>query len=211
MSDLYTVEFSNNSSTVSDFTVFQRDPDLMRSGADEFYALAWFAYPVEPGGVISFDFEQEYEFVWGVPGRMSQTSHFVAEIKPIPVSEIGKGVKLVNTTKMPVFEPMHVETKSDQFEIYVDNVHTHECAIGINTKILGNPPGSGPATFVTNADDNITYQFTANPTYWVTRDKYKPGQAINFEKLSEMQELDFSGTTKKRTVTVDAAGKLTVT
>lgn len=190
MSDTYTLTFVNNSNNNWDFCCFQEDPDLFKQGV---MSLAWFAFPVAPGTVVSFGWQIAYQFVWSQVGQLAAGVKFTASQK-VDTSLTGQNSIDFTRKANKAFTFQNQMPAGGPGALYINQDNTipaNTAAVGINMGIVGAPSGAGSCTFVVPAQPNITASFAPHPSYWVAFGQFTPGQVLDTQQITKKEQVAF--------------------
>jgi hypothetical protein len=196
----YLLTLQNASAAPWTFYVYQKLP---QPSADVF-SLAWFASPfvIVPGSKISFEWQIDYNFVWGATGVVMPGVTFNAggEILADPAGNntttfsAQPGPNLSTAVQAPPSGSLVINDAS--------NVPNNTYSVGIGM--------SGTGTYVVQAGPNLKHTFTPTPSYWVAAgSNVKVGTVLNIQTVTQTAEAKFPVNVFNLTGTLDQSNKWT--
>jgi rhizosphere induced protein len=192
---LYAVTLRNQSTLSWIFYLYQKMPG-QSSG---FFSLAWFASPfvITVGNWIRFEWQTNYNFVWGATGKLVPGVTFSAggEIDADPIVantttfSAQPGPNLSAAVQAPPAGSLVIRDAND--------VPQDTFAVGIGM--------SGAGTYAVQASPNLAHQITPVPSYWVAAAaNMKVGTALDIQTITLTVEVEFPVNVFSKTLTLNA-------
>jgi hypothetical protein len=196
----YKLTLKNESAAAWTFYVYQKLPQPV---ADVF-SLAWFASPfvIVPGNKISFEWQIDYNFVWGATGVVMPGVTFDASGE-ILADPAGDNTTTFSTQPGPNLSAAVQAPPSGSLVINdASNVPNNTFSVGIGM--------SGTGTYVVQAGPNLKHTFTPTPSYWVAAgSNVKVGTVLNIQTITQTAEAKFPVNVFSLTGTLDQSNKWT--
>jgi hypothetical protein len=190
----YLLTLKNQSAQPWTFYVYQRMPGQ----SNDVFSLAWFASPfvITPGNRISFEWQIDYNFVWGTTGTVIPGITFNAGGEII-TSPDGSNTTTFSTKPGPNLSSAVKAPPAGSLVIKdADDVPNSTYSVGIGM--------SGTGTFVVQAGPNLTHQFTPTPSYWIAAgSEVKVGTVLNIQTVTRTTEVKFPVSVYSQTRTLN--------
>jgi hypothetical protein len=177
----YAIRAMNSSTNSGSFCIFQQDPNLGVSGA---LPVVWFSKYVHPQTAVRFDWTTDYNFVWSETGLLSPGVDFDASqvfdadlqgLNQITLTYIGGAYTFSNQGKGPKPGPLYIREDA--------SIPLKKASVGIGM--------SGSATFVVQAQPNLSLNFTPLPRYYIAFGDYTQGEALALPEMTNTAEIAF--------------------
>lgn len=190
----YSLTLKNQSAQPWTFYVYQKMPVQ----SNNVFSLAWFASPfvITVGNRITFEWQLNYNFVWGATGIVQPGVTFNAggEIDGDPSGantttfSAQPGPNLSSAIKAPPSGSLVIKD--------ADNVPNNTFSVGIGM--------SGTGTYVVQAGPSLTHQFTPTPSYWIAAGTdVKVGTVLSIQTVTNNAEVKFPANVFDRTLTLN--------
>jgi hypothetical protein len=188
MSTAYSLTVTNNSTQFQDIVVYQKQVDL---GVPNALSLAWFAKGAYPGTSVTFDWSEDYCFVWSEMGDLQKGATFLAQqvVQADPENIEQNQIQLGYGRGAFTFVDGSAAGTPQLGSLYIralPTVPTDTAVVGIGM--------SGAGTFVVPAQPNLNYVFTPKPSFWVAAGTFTQGQVLDTEEITNEQQVTFDGT-----------------
>lgn len=193
MATQYSITLVNNSTQSGTFMVFQKDPGAYPN----VMSLAWMAKNAHPATQLSFDWTQDYNFVWDETG-MLVPGVTVEASQVLPADPTGSNsIKLIHDGFGFSFEDPGTESQPGSLLIQEDaTIPPNTAAVGIGM--------SGAATFMVQAQPNMNVVFTPHPEYWVAFGNFEQGEVLDVEEMTNAMQINFPPNTYHAKATLNA-------
>jgi rhizosphere induced protein len=178
---LFTVNFFNNGSNPGSVMLFQRDPDGMPNAQ----SLAWFAKYNYPQTRVSFEWTDDFSFVWSdtgslVPGIIARGSQV------IPADDEQHNQITLTYDRAFTFVDQRQGPQTGSVSIIADaTIPAGMASVGIGM--------SGQPTFLVAAEPNLIYQFNPHPEYWIAFGTYASNQLLDVTAIGNAAQIVFPG------------------
>jgi hypothetical protein len=199
-SQKYTIRAMNNSTNSDSLCVFQQDLNLGVSGA---LPLIWFSKYVHPQTAVKFDWTTDYNFVWCETGVLAPGVDFDASqvfdadlqnLNQITLTYLGGAYTFSNQGKGPKPGPLYIQEDA--------SIPIKKASVGIGM--------SGSATFVVQAQPNLSLNFTPLPKYYIVFGDYTQGEALDFREMTNTAEIVFPNNIYSMTAILNTDNSWTV-
>jgi hypothetical protein len=202
MTTQYLLGCLNNSTLQGSFAIFQRPPPIVAPG--DVYALVWFAKTSRPNTGVTFEWWDNYSFIWSETDVLRPGVTVIAS-QVIPADPRGENfVDLtVDSAGATSFTPPTAIGEAGALTIrQLSTVVPNRTSCGIGM--------SGAAAYAVQAEPNITTVFKPHPNYWVVFGHFHAGQVLDLEEITGAVEVSYQGSDTSRTVALQANNLLVV-
>lgn len=178
----YSLTLKNDSAQPWTFYVYQKQPEQ----ATDLFSLAWFASPflITVGSQIRFQWQIEYDFVWGATGIVTPGVTFSAG------GTVGTDPAGFNTTTFSSLPGPNLSTPvvgPPPGSLVINDtgdVANNTFSVGIGM--------SGTGTYVVQAGPNLKHQFTPTPSYWIAAGtNIEVGTVLDIQTITTTAEVVF--------------------
>lgn len=176
---MYSINFSNESAANTNFVIFQE----YQGDQQNLHSLAWKTRSVGPGQEGSFDWTQEYNFVWSETGQLKPGVKFAAR-QSVPTDPNGRNeISFGVYSGKGNFSQLSQGIYKKWFFIKEEaSVPLGEYAVGIGM--------FEKAACVAQAAPNLILELSAGPKYYVTTGPYTDGEVLDTSGIHKVL-LDF--------------------
>lgn len=177
MSTKYTLNVVNKSESNASFVIFQKNPNFENSDP---LTLAWLTRSSSPTTSINFQWETNYDLVWGES------------------NELKHGVNFQETSSQERFPIPH------DGEIQLKKLHQEAVAnnsIPEGARSIGVAMGGAPV-FAAAVDPNMDVIIDTKPGYWIAQAKFNAGDVIDAETIENSVRVHFDVGTNSKIVTL---------
>jgi hypothetical protein len=172
-------------------------------GVSDAQSVAWLVTSVHPTTTVTFDWQAVYDFAWSKTGELA--SGVVAasvQVWPADLSTSNQ-VTLTYTDGAFTFENQVAGSVAGNLYVVQDQtIPAETAAVGIGM--------SGQATFLTQAEPNLTLIFTPNPQIWLTFGDYTTGEVLDSDTLNDAVEIPYAENVSSMTAILNADNTWTV-
>ncbi|TDV56291.1 hypothetical protein [Actinophytocola oryzae] len=188
MSTNYSLAVTNNSSQLQDIVVFQKAPDR---GRHNVLSLAWLTKRAHSGATVTFNWSEDYNFVWSESGPLRPGVTFKAQ-QAVPADP-----------DRPVNNQIQFGYPSEAYTFVDGPAVRHPRPGSIYIRTLSDVPNggawvgigmSGAGTFVVPATPNMVYDFTPHPEYWVAAGTFTAGEVMDIEEITNAHKVTYEST-----------------
>ncbi len=196
----YTLVCQNQSDLSGEFCVFQQDPDL---GVSDARSVAWLVKAAHPTTTVTFTWTTGDDFTWCETGEL--TSGIIAasaQVWPADASTsnqvtftlVGGAFTFENQTAGPV---------AGQLRIVEDStIPAQTASVGIGM--------GGQATFLVQAQPNLTLDFEPSPQIWLAFGDYSTGQVLDPEAVPDAVQIEYPTNVYSMTAILNADNTWTI-
>ncbi len=178
----FTLVCQNNSSQSGDFCVFQQDPSL---GVTNAQSVAWLVEPAHPTTRVTFCWQASYDFAWSKTGKLAEgVVAASAQVWPADL-ETSNQVTLTYVGGAFTFENQVAGSAAGNLYLMQNGT------IPADTAAAGIGMG-GAATFLAQAEPNISMIFTPSPHIWLAFGDYTTGEVLGSEVLGHAVEIPYA-------------------
>jgi rhizosphere induced protein len=198
VSRLFTVNFFNNGPNPGSVMLFQRDPD----GIPNAQSLAWFAKYNYPQTRVTFEWTDDFSFVWSdtgslVPGIIARGSQVI----PADAEQLNQ-ITLTYDRAFN-FVDQRQGSQMGSFSIIADaTIPAGMASVGIGM--------SGQPTLLVPAEPNLIYQFNPRPEYWIAFGNYASSEVLDVPAMGAAAQIVFPGNISAMDATLRPDGIWTI-
>ncbi len=188
MSTNYKLTVNLEATITGDICIFQGLPDTNVSNV---LTLAWLSKRAHPGTKVEFNWNTEYNFNWGVNGRIGSKATFVAS-QVVPANfDTQDQISFDHKDGAYYFfdQTQSLTTEENLSIVQGSNVRSNQAYVGIGM--------SGAGGFVVPSQPNMKVIFKPKPTYYLVFGNFTQGQVVDVAQLTNPCEVMFYGTTEK--------------
>jgi hypothetical protein len=177
--DSFQLLVQNNSFNTGAACVYQQDPKL---GVPGVQTLAWLVQPMAAGTKYLFQWTNVPCFVWAATGSLRPGTVFFANqtldadlstTNMVTFTQQGGAYSFTNPRAGPESGSLFIRTDG--------SIAFNAAAVGIGS--------DGRGSFAVQAQPNVTYQLTPNPTYWVSFGTFQAGEVLDVKVLQSKTAL----------------------
>jgi rhizosphere induced protein len=179
---IFTLVCLNESSRSGNFCVFQQDPTL---GVGDARSVAWLVKAAHPTTTVTFDWTTGYDFVWSQTGELA--SGAVAAAVQIWEANLDTNNQVTLTCIGGAFTFENQTAGSEAGKLYVvedSTIPAQTAAVGIGM--------AGAATFLAQAQPNVTLPFSPSPQIWLAFGDYVTGQVLDSDATTGAVEITYA-------------------
>lgn len=178
---VFSLVCQNQSSRSGSFCVFQIDPTL---GVSDAQSVAWLVKPAHPTTTVTFEWPWSYDFAWSETGELA-TGVVAASVQVWPTDlDSNNQVTLTFTGGAFTFEDQAAGSDSGKLYVVEDGtIPANRAGVGIGM--------AGQATFLTQAQPNLTLVFAPDPQIWLAFGDYMVGEVLDAAGMTEAIEISY--------------------
>ncbi len=198
---IFTLICQNQSSRSGSFCVFQQDPTLGVSGAQ---SVAWMVKPAHPTTTVTFKWTTDYDFVWSQTGEL--TSGIVISSSQVWPADLDTTNQVTFTLIGGAFTFENQTQGSQAGTLYIvedQTIPADTASVGIGM--------AEKATFLTQAQPNVTLGFSPNPQIWLVFGDYLDGEVLNVSAMANPVQIVYGNNIYSMTAILNADNTWAVT
>ena len=195
MATKYELEVIHNGTDCGDFCIYQTYDGQM----DDIRPLVWFSKTAHPGTKLNFSWEINYGVAWSEQGDLTPGVVFKAsQIQPMDPADTSKNTVLLTLEKGAYhFATSNNPTKAGKLGVVCDTMIAPS-TVSVGVAMFGKP------THACVASPSLKYTFAPHPRYWIAFGKFKEGEVIDVNRISQKFEISYPVNIYQRTIELTA-------